>query len=413
MLDKDPNTTAESDPDCTEVLEENSKSILLGIISQLRKEMDLHRVTLPTFVLEPRSMLERITDFMSHPELLLDASVNPEPLDRFIGVVRYFLSGWHIKPKGVKKPYNPVLGEVFKCRWKYNNNTNGYYIAEQVSHHPPKSAYYFANPEAGIYIQGEIIPKAKFLGNSAATMMEGESHILFSYHHNERYDITMPNVYAKGILFGKMVLELGDKCKVRCKSSDLICELDFKTKGFFSGRYNSVVGKIKKESTNKVLYEIHGQWSSQIYIKSPSKNGDKSILFDATTASIFPKLVQAEADQDPLESRRLWSQVTAAIKRNDMDEATKQKSIIEDEQRKAAKERQDTNMKWTPRYFAKETKDDDQYGFKGHSKINSNDPTDAMAKLESSIFSNDVSSSKLLFLDKATTATTSTLPTSN
>jgi hypothetical protein len=63
---------ADGDPDCTEVLEDNSKSILMGIISQLRKDMDLHRVTLPTFVLEPRSMLERVTDFMSHPDLLLE-----------------------------------------------------------------------------------------------------------------------------------------------------------------------------------------------------------------------------------------------------------------------------------------------------------------------------------------------------
>lgn len=29
---------------------------------------------------------------------------------------------------------------------------------------------------------------------------------------------------------GKMVLELGDSCTVRCKTSDLVCELDFKTK---------------------------------------------------------------------------------------------------------------------------------------------------------------------------------------
>jgi hypothetical protein len=27
-----------------------------------------------------------------------------------------------------------------------------------------------------------------------------------------------------------MVLELGDSCSVRCRTSDLICELDFKTK---------------------------------------------------------------------------------------------------------------------------------------------------------------------------------------
>lgn len=36
----------------------------------IRVGMDLSKVTFPTFVLEPRSMLERITDFMSHPDLI-------------------------------------------------------------------------------------------------------------------------------------------------------------------------------------------------------------------------------------------------------------------------------------------------------------------------------------------------------
>ena len=125
--------------------------------------MDPSKVSLPTFVLEPRSMLERITDFMSHPDLVFgyvpplqtyphtqticsaDAVADPE--ERFIRVMMYYLSGWHIKPKGVKKPYvrllpsaaatntvhryNPVLGEFFRCRYDYANGTHGYYIAEQ------------------------------------------------------------------------------------------------------------------------------------------------------------------------------------------------------------------------------------------------------------------------------------------
>ncbi|CEI88947.1 Putative Genomic scaffold, msy_sf_4 [Rhizopus microsporus] len=193
-------TTNDGDPDCTEELEDNSKSILMGIISQLRKDMDLQRVTLPTFVLEPRSMLERVTDFMSHPDLLLEASTKTDPTVRFLDVVRYFLSGWHIKPKGVKKPYNPVLGEFFRCKYKYSNGTEAIYVAEQVSHHPPISAFYYGSPENGIYIQGDLRPKSRFLGNSAATLMEGENHIIFTHLHNERYDITMPNIYARGIL---------------------------------------------------------------------------------------------------------------------------------------------------------------------------------------------------------------------
>lgn len=96
--------------------------------------MDLHRVTFPTFVLEPRSMLERIADFMSHPELvfgsvvilrrpvgnlmlsLLDrAEKVDDPEERFLMVLRYYLSGWHIKPKGVKKPL--VLSCFSRVGW--------------------------------------------------------------------------------------------------------------------------------------------------------------------------------------------------------------------------------------------------------------------------------------------------------
>lgn len=36
---------------------------------------DLSRISFPTFVLEPRSMLERITDFLSHPDLIFGSVV--------------------------------------------------------------------------------------------------------------------------------------------------------------------------------------------------------------------------------------------------------------------------------------------------------------------------------------------------
>lgn len=44
------------------------------------------------------------------------------------------------------------------------------------------------------------------------------------------YIITMPNMYARGILFGKMVLELGDTCIAKNDNNHLYCDLDFKTK---------------------------------------------------------------------------------------------------------------------------------------------------------------------------------------
>jgi hypothetical protein len=73
----------------------------------------------------------------------------------------------------VKKPLNPILGEIFTGYWEYPDGTKGYYVSEQTSHHPPKSSYFFMAPEHNIRIDGCLKPRSKFLGNSAASLMEG------------------------------------------------------------------------------------------------------------------------------------------------------------------------------------------------------------------------------------------------
>jgi hypothetical protein len=46
------------------------KRVKWGLMAVVRPGMDLSKIALPTFVLEPRSLLERITDFFSHPDLI-------------------------------------------------------------------------------------------------------------------------------------------------------------------------------------------------------------------------------------------------------------------------------------------------------------------------------------------------------
>ena len=75
--------------------------------------------------------------------------------------------------RGVKKPLNPILGEIFTCCWEFPDETRAYYISEQTSHHPPKSSYFYMVPGHHIRVDGTLKPRSKFLGNSAASMMEG------------------------------------------------------------------------------------------------------------------------------------------------------------------------------------------------------------------------------------------------
>ncbi|TPX52533.1 hypothetical protein SeMB42_g01370 [Synchytrium endobioticum] len=298
-----------SDVDDTEVYDESQGSVILSLLGQLGRNADFSRITLPTFVLEPRSMLEKLTDNISHPDLLFNAVTTADPVDRFIHVVRYYLSGWHIRPKGVRKPYNPVLGEIFRCKWVHPNHDNvtSIYVAEQVSHHPPISTYYYTCPELGVEIQGDLRPKSKYLGNSASVSFHGDARIKLAKHSGEEYIATFPTMYARGILFGTLYLELGDTVTIKCPANDLICDIEFKVKGFFTGTYNGVTGRIRRESTNEPLYTISGKWTDTIHITSADKSsptkGTTNVLFDATSEPISHKVVIPESDQEEYESR--------------------------------------------------------------------------------------------------------------
>jgi hypothetical protein len=73
-------------------------------------------------------------------------------------------------------------------------------------------------------------------------------------------------MYARGILFGTMKYELGDHAYIRCPETGLTADLEFKTKGYFSGTYN-VIGGFIKDSSGKNLFELSGQWNEEMYIK--------------------------------------------------------------------------------------------------------------------------------------------------
>jgi hypothetical protein len=100
--------------------------------------------------------------------------------------------------------------------------------------------------------------------------------------------LTQPNMYARGILFGKMKYELGDHSFVRCPEQGLSADIEFKTKGYFGGEYNAIGGHIKNDRTGEILFELSGHWNEEMYIKDsvvsvprpsrpPSSTGKQSV----------------------------------------------------------------------------------------------------------------------------------------
>jgi len=351
-----------------------SKGLVFMLLKQVRIGMDLSRIVLPTFILEPRSMLEKLSDFLTHNEILALVSTLDDPLDRILAITKWYLSGFYVKPKGVKKPYNPILGEFFRCRFQHKNATSDevdsttWFISEQVSHHPPISSFYVSNRKKGFVMNGSIHFRTKFMGTSVGSILDG-SCTLYVLPYGEEYIITFPSAYAKGFLFGTLTMELAGIVGIHCKKSGYYSEIDFKSKPIFGGEYNVISGKVcfQKEK----LFSIQGKWDSKIELvdsktlncktfwnpiesiqnikefKEKKKNGEQG----NPNFEFVEKQKPIYAMSEPNESTKLWQKVTDAIKHDDQNLATEEKAVLEQHQREDAAYREKEHLKHIPKYF--------------------------------------------------------------
>ncbi|KAF4797183.1 oxysterol binding protein like 9 [Turdus rufiventris] len=273
---------------------EEHKSVIMHLLSQVRLGMDLTKVVLPTFILERRSLLEMYADFFAHPDLFVSISDQKDPKERMVQVVKWYLSAFHAGRKGsvAKKPYNPILGEIFRCHWvlpgteddtepvsegpvPWVSKSNVTFVAEQVSHHPPISAFYAECFSKRIQFNAHIWTKSKFLGMSIGVHNIGQGCVT-CLDHDEHYILTFPNGYGR--------------------------------------QENAVFIDTKKMPTIK-------------------------------------KKVRKLEDQDDFESRCLWKDVTYNLKIRDIDAATAAKHALEERQRAEARARKESETSWETRLF--------------------------------------------------------------
>ncbi|CAF5196394.1 unnamed protein product, partial [Rotaria magnacalcarata] len=171
--------------------------------------------------------------------------------------------------------------------------------------------------------------------NSLSAILDGTARLTL-LNRGEDYIITMPYANCKGILIGKLTMELGGKVTIVCEKTRYSADIEFKLKPFIGGQEltNHIEGKIRLEKD--VLYTFSGHWDDEIILVDKATNA-RSLFWKVSQPIVNSRLkryvVPIEQQQDN-ESEKLWQRVTAAIKQNDQVSATEEKTIIEDEQRK-------------------------------------------------------------------------------
>ncbi|KAL1492770.1 hypothetical protein ABEB36_010969 [Hypothenemus hampei] len=343
--------------------------------------MDLSKVVLPTFILEPRSFLDKLSDSYYHVDILTQAVLEDDAFTRMKQVVKWYLSGLYKKPKGLKKPYNPILGETYRCYWLHGNGSKTFYISEQVSHHPPVSAFYVTNRQDGFAISASILARSKFYGNSTSAILDGTA-VLTLLPRGEDYKLTVPYAHCKGILMGTLTMELGGKVSIDCEKTGYYTEIEFKLKPFLGGveQTNCISGRLKLGK--ETLATIDGYWDGTIHIKD-KRTGEVQVLFSSTPTvrkQRLPRYTVSLDSQGENESEKLWQHVSAAIRRDDMNAATEEKTLLEEAQRARSKERKAKCEEWLPVHFQQDLKSG-QWVYK-HSDLRPWDPRNDLYQYE-------------------------------
>jgi len=313
---------------------------------------DLSSMTAPPFILSPTSLTEFPAYWGERPELFADIAQGRDEQERAERVLRWFictLKGQYTtrneKMGSEKKPLNPVLGEQFFGVWpNVNGRGDTHLIVEQVSHHPPITAYHLENKQAGVALSGHSGQKTSFSSGSIIVKQNGHATLTIALPNGkkENYLITLPKLQIQGLIWGSPYIELADSTAI---SSDTgyVATIDYKGKGWVSGKAHSYKATLTHNGKSVKSYE--GTWTG---IGKVHKTEE---VFTDSTVPKTEVSVKPIEEQGEWESRRLWSKVANGIRTGDYDAASRDKSRIENEQRQMRKDEAAAGSSWQLRYF--------------------------------------------------------------
>uniref|UniRef100_A0A670Y4U7 Oxysterol-binding protein n=1 Tax=Pseudonaja textilis TaxID=8673 RepID=A0A670Y4U7_PSETE len=372
-----------------------------SIWSILRKciGMELSKITMPVIFNEPLSFLQRLTEYMEHTYLIHKAGLLPDPVERMKCVAAFAVSAVASQWERTGKPFNPLLGETYEL---VREDLGFRLISEQVSHHPPISAFYAEGLNNDFIFHGSIYPKLKFWGKSVEAEPKGIITLKL-LEHNEAYTWTNPTCCVHNIIVGKLWIEQYGNMEITNHKTGEKCMLNFKPCGLFGKELHKVEGYIQDKSKKK-LCALYGKWTEclysvdlatfEAYKKNDKKNTeekknnkqtgnsdepDEMPLPECESMCVIPGSVLLwKIAPRPSNSTEMYNFTTFAMMLNELDQemesvipktdcrlrpdvramengeidvASEEKKRLEEKQRAARKNRSKSEEDWKTRWF--------------------------------------------------------------
>ena len=267
-------------------------------------------------------------------------------------------------------PTSPAASTSQSARSQQRSRVRIAFLTEQISHHPPISAFYVSCPARHVSLAGIDQISARVSGTSLrVTPGSFNKGIFLSIDGGpgagETYHITHPVASVNGLLRGSFYATIGDASLVTCEGGKgtgdgehLRAIIEYKEESWLGRAQFLVEGvvhsypsgaaattaaewtRIKHVPRARVVATFRGSWHGVIKWKRPSEpDSAYRTLIDLSALRVVPMVVRELERQDERESRKLWEGVTSNLLKKEYSEATRCKIAIEQRQREEAAER--------------------------------------------------------------------------
>jgi len=218
-------------------------------------------------------------------------------------------------------------------------------VSEQVSHHPPISAVYLENNQAGVSANGHTGQKSTFRATAARIDVTQTGHIIVRMRdYPDTYLITLPSLQILGLWRGAPYVELSGTSVIQSQNYSTVIE--FSGKGWISGEKHTFSAITSRVGEKEHLYTTVGNWAGKS-IKENHQTKEKTEFFNVETSQRAEPIIKPVEEQNSMESKKVWQYVAKAINEGDFATASKLKAEIEQRQRDKVKRGEKT----TSQYF--------------------------------------------------------------
>ncbi|XP_043284717.1 oxysterol-binding protein-related protein 2 isoform X2 [Venturia canescens] len=217
---------------------------------------------MPVVFNEPLSFLQRVAEYMEYAKLLKIAAMEQNPVSRLQYVAAFAVSALASNWDRLGKPFNPLLGETYELQ-----REDFRIVCEQVSHHPPVSAFHADSD--GFVFHGSIHPKLKFWGKSIEVHPKGIVTVELP-KWKEAYTWQNVNCILHNVLVGQLWIEqLGALEVKQYGGANLKATLSFKSAGWNGKDLHRVEGFITDPDKKKLVF-IYGKWTENLRACDPA-----------------------------------------------------------------------------------------------------------------------------------------------